>query len=152
MILFAVSCASPQSTTESNESSSQPATETEQADEDRSRLNILFLGDSGHHRPDERVNDIIPYLSERGIHLHYTEQQEDLNLKNLNKYDALMIYGNRTGLPKQQETDLLEYVNSGGGIVAIHSASATFNDSDAFVNLIGGAFKAHGAGTFRLIT
>jgi len=119
-------------------------------DEPKSQLDILFLGDSGHHRPDLRVDDITPYLAERGIYLHYTDQQSDLNLENLNNYDALMIYGNRTGLPMQQETDLLSYVNNGGGIVAIHSASATFNDSDAFVSLIGGAFKAHGTGTFSV--
>ncbi|WP_340102543.1 PVC-type heme-binding CxxCH protein [Rhodohalobacter sp. 8-1] len=152
MLLFVVSCATQQSTSEPQQApqSTDASSQMESATDDRSQLDILFLGDTGHHRPDIRVNDLTPYLAERGIYLHHTEHQSDLNLENLNKYDALMIYGNRTGLPKQQETDLLTYVNNGGGIIAIHSASASFNDSDAFVNLIGGAFKAHGSGTFSV--
>jgi len=61
LLLFAVSCATQQSTsepqqaTQSSESSSQM-----EMDEPKSQLDILFLGDSGHHRPDLRVDDITP--------------------------------------------------------------------------------------------
>lgn len=152
LLLFAVSCATQQPTSESQENSesSEQAPQSDQVSEERNNLNILFLGDTGHHRPNERVEDLTPYLAERGIYVHYTEHQEDLNLNNLKKYDSLILFGNRSGLTKQQETDLLSYINDGGGFVAIHSASASFNDSDAFVNLVGGAFKAHGAGTFSV--
>lgn len=119
-------------------------------DSGRDKLHVLYLGDDGHHRPLERLRNIIHVFTEKGIQIHYTELQEEINYENLKKYDVLMLYGNRTGLPKEQETDLLRYVNEGGGFVAVHSASASFNDSDAFVNLVGGAFKAHGVGTFRV--
>ena len=117
---------------------------------DPNRLNILFLGDDGHHQPAERLLQIIPWFAEQGIYFHYTDRQEDLNLKTLRKFDAFMFYGNRNGLTQEQESALLTYVHEGGAFVAIHTASASFNDSDAFVNLLGGAFKAHGDGTFSV--
>jgi uncharacterized protein len=114
------------------------------------RLHILFLGDDGHHQPSERLQQIVPQFAEMGIYFHYTDRQEDLNLKNLQKYDALMLFGNRSEISKRQESDLLTYVHEGGALVAVHSASSMFNNSDAFINLVGGAFKAHGAGTFQV--
>lgn len=113
------------------------------------RLQVLFLGDNGHHRPADRIQQLIPVLASQGIYIHYTDRQDEIRPENLNNYDVFMMYGNRTGLPQDQETAILNFVNEGGGFVAIHSASATFNDSDAFVNLVGGAFKSHGVGTFR---
>ena len=114
------------------------------------RLHVLFLGDDGHHQPRERLRVIVSNFADQGIFFHYTDRQDHLNLENLKRYDVLMIYGNRSGLTSQQESDLLNYVQSGGGLVAVHSASSSFNDSDAFVNLVGGAFKAHGDATFSV--
>jgi uncharacterized protein len=123
---------------------------TESEGERPDRLHILFLGDDGHHQPSERLQQIVPQFAETGIYFHYTERQEDLNLNNLRKYDALMLFGNRSNLSKRQESDLLAYVHEGGALVAVHSASSMFNNSDAFIHLVGGAFKAHGAGTFQV--
>jgi putative membrane-bound dehydrogenase-like protein len=114
------------------------------------QLQILFLGDDGHHQPMERSQQIIPYLASRGIYVHYTEQMQDLNTENLNQFDGLIFYGNQTKLNGKQESALLNYVNAGGALVAIHSASAMFPESDAYINLIGGAFKAHGTATFSV--
>lgn len=116
--------------------------------EAKNQLHILFLGDEGHHQPMERAQQIIPYLASRGIKVHYTEQQEKLNTESLNQFDSVIFYGNRSGLTNAQESALYHYVNEGGGVVAIHSASAMFPESDAFISLVGGAFKAHGTGTF----
>ncbi|MDZ7719198.1 MAG: PVC-type heme-binding CxxCH protein [Balneolaceae bacterium] len=112
------------------------------------QLHILFLGDDGHHQPMARAQQIIPYFASRGIYIHYTERTKDLNLKNLSQFDGLIFYGNQTVLSGKQESALFNYVNDGGSLVAIHSASAMFPKSDAYINLVGGAFKAHGSGTF----
>ncbi|MEX0769229.1 MAG: ThuA domain-containing protein, partial [Balneolaceae bacterium] len=145
LLLFS-SCASTetQSMQRNMEGSMQPSMTDES-----SHLNILFLGDDGHHQPEQRIHSVMPYFAEHGMHIHYTDRQTDLTLQNLKKYDVFMMYGNRTGLSQEQETALLTYIHEGGGFVAVHSASASFNDSDAFVNLVGGAFKSHGTGTFR---
>jgi putative membrane-bound dehydrogenase-like protein len=119
------------------------------AQKGQSGLRILFLGDNGHHRPEERLQQVLPFFAERGIHFHYTDRQDDLNLKKLRRYDALMIYGNRSNLTQNQETALLTYINEGGGLVTVHSGSGNFKNSDAYVSLVGGSFKSHGTGTFR---
>src|SRR5690625_3648194 len=109
------------------------------ADENRTNVHVLFLGGDSEDRPRERLRDGIHVYAEKGIQIHYTENQEDINLENLNKYDVFMQYGNRSGLTRQQEQDLLNYVHNGGGFVSVHASSASFNDSDAFVKLVGGA-------------
>jgi uncharacterized protein len=122
------------------------------ANENRTRLRVLFLGNDGEnqsHDPVARINEVIPYLSRRGILITYTDDQSDLNLARLQQFDVLMQYGNRNDLPEDQQWALLTYVANGGGFVAIHSASASFLNSDAFINLVGGAFISHGEGVFR---
>ena len=56
------------------------------------RLEILFLGDDGHHVPIERVPTLMAALGPKGINITYTNKLEDLNAKTLGKYDALMIF------------------------------------------------------------
>ena len=36
------------------------------------RLEVLFLGDGGHHQPAERLRDIATPMLNRGIALYYT--------------------------------------------------------------------------------
>ena len=51
------------------------------------RLEILFLGDNGHHKPMERLPSIMAALGDKGVNFTYTDQLEDLTLK---KFDILM--------------------------------------------------------------
>lgn len=45
----------------------------------------------------------------------------------------------------EADLDSLErFVFNGGGLLALHSASASFKQSDRYFNLIGGRFKHHG--------
>jgi putative membrane-bound dehydrogenase-like protein len=140
--------------TGSQSSYAQPAAaarDSASRDADRSRLHVLFLGNDGanqSHDPVARINELIPYLSRQGILVTYTDDQNELNLERLEHFDVLMQYGNRNVLEKDQELALLAFVQGGGGFVAVHSASASFLNSDAFVNLIGGTFISHGVGTF----
>jgi putative membrane-bound dehydrogenase-like protein len=43
-------------------------------------------------------------------------------------------------------------VKNGGGLVALHCASASFQNSEEFIRLVGAAFKSHGTGTFSPTT
>lgn len=113
------------------------------------RLEVLFLGGQGHHEPAARARQVLPYLASRGINLFYTERLDVLDAERLRRYDAVVLYGNSPALTREQETALLNYVAEGGGLVPVHSASAMFGNSDAYVNLVGGAFKSHGVDSFR---
>ena len=107
------------------------------------RLEILFLGDNGHHRPIERVPTLMAALGSKGINITYTDKLEDLNLKNLNKFDALMIYANWDNITPEAEKDLLAYVASGKGIIPVHCASYCFRNSAEYVKMVGGQFWKH---------
>jgi putative membrane-bound dehydrogenase-like protein len=107
------------------------------------RLEILFLGDHGHHKPMERLPTIMAALGTKGVNFTYTDQLEDLQKENLEKYDALLIYANWDSLPPHLEKDLLAYVSSGKGILPIHCASYCFRNSAEYVKMVGGQFWRH---------
>ena len=129
--------------------SSLAQTGSEAGPDDDQRVEVLFLGDDGHHEPAERLQQILPVMHDRGIDLFYTDELEDLNLENLRHYDAVMAYGNYMELPKEQEQALLSYVAEGGGFVPVHSASGMFRNSEPYIGLVGAAFESHGVGVVR---
>src|SRR5260370_19672399 len=112
-------------------------------------IKILFLGDNGHHRPADRFKQLQQVLEKRGIELTYTDKVEDLSAKNLTDYDGLLIYANTTKISPEQEQALLDFVEGGKGLIALHCASYCFLNSDKYVSLVGAQFKSHETGTFR---
>lgn len=107
------------------------------------RLEILFLGDNKHHKPIERVPQLMTALGPKGINFTYTDKLEDLNPATLAKYDALMIYANWDVLSPDAEKALLDFVASGKGFLPIHCASYCFSNSPAYTKLVGGRFWRH---------
>ena len=116
------------------------------------RLEILFLGDNGHHKPIERVPTIMAALGNRGINFTYTDKLEDINAQNLSKYDALMIFANWDEITPAAEKSLLDYVASGKGILPIHCASYCFRNSPEYVKMVGGQFWRHRMDTIQVNT
>ncbi|HJT36387.1 MAG TPA: PVC-type heme-binding CxxCH protein [Pirellulales bacterium] len=113
------------------------------------RINVLFLGDQGHHRPADRFRQIVPVLARRGIDVVYTENLHDLNAQNLASYDALLLYANIDRIEPTEEKALLDYVAAGHGFVPLHCASYCFRNSKPIVELMGAQFLRHGTGVFR---
>ena len=107
------------------------------------RIEILFLGDKGHHRPIERVPAIMSALGSKGINFTYTDRLEDLNPETLAKYDALMLYANWDSIAPAQANALLDYVASGKGFLPIHCATYCFRNNAEVVKLMGGQFWRH---------
>ncbi|MBP3957998.1 ThuA domain-containing protein [Gemmata sp. G18] len=128
------------------------ATAFAQPDKAPPKLKVLFLGDAAGHRPADRFKQLQPVLAKRGIDLTYTDKLDDLNAKTLAGYDALMIYANHTKISADQETALLEFVESGKGFVPVHCASYCFLNSPKYIDLVGAQFRSHGTGTFRTET
>jgi putative membrane-bound dehydrogenase-like protein len=107
------------------------------------RLEVLFLGDNGHHKPIERVPSLMAALGSKGFNFTYTDDLQDINAANLNLYDALLIYANWDSLPPAQEKALLDYVKSGKALIAVHCASYCFRNSAEYVKMVGGQFWRH---------
>jgi putative membrane-bound dehydrogenase-like protein len=114
--------------------------------EDSRPLQILFLGDEGHHRPADRFRDLQPVLARRGIQLTYSDDAGDLNPRALTGYDGLMIYANTTRISPEQEKALLDYVEQGHGFLPMHCASYCFLNSPKYTALVGAQFLKHGTG------
>jgi putative membrane-bound dehydrogenase-like protein len=114
-----------------------------------SPIKILFLGDIGHHKPNDRFRQLQPVLEMRGIELTYTDTADALNAKTLARYDGLLIYANLTKITADQEAALLDFVASGKGFIPLHCASYCFLNSPKYIELVGAQFKSHGTGTVR---
>jgi uncharacterized protein len=113
------------------------------------RAEILFLGHASEHHDSGRF---APWLATAiftsGINLTYTETTQDLNRENLAKFDGLVIYANHEHLSTDQEAAMKEFVESGKGLIPLHSATGCFKNSDWYINTIGGQFASHGEAEF----
>jgi type 1 glutamine amidotransferase len=65
-------------------------------------------------------------------------------------YDVLVFYTSKHKLDEAQERALEKFVEDGGGIVGIHGASFSFDNSRVWDRLIGGRFTGHIPGTHKL--
>lgn len=126
-----------------------PQSADQPAKADTKRLAILFLGDKGHHEPAKRAASITPVLELRSIDVTYTDDVAQLTTENLAKYDGLFIYRDSGELPAANEAALIEYLESGKGVIPVHCASHTFRNSRKFTELVGGRFWKHETGVFR---
>ena len=112
-------------------------------------LNVLFLGDNGHHQPRLRYQMLKPAMQAAGIQLTYTDDLNDLAAENLANYDSVLLYANIDKISAAHEKSLLEFVAQGGGFVPVHCATFCFRNSPELIALMGAQFQKHGTGTFR---
>ena len=101
------------------------------------KLKLLFLGDDGHHRPAERFRQLQPALADKNIDLVYTDKLASLDPKILAGYDGLVIYANQEKIGPAEEKALLDFVEDGKGLIALHCASFCFLNSPKYIDLVG---------------
>ncbi len=113
------------------------------------RAEVLFLGHTSSHHDSQKY---APWLSiklfKSGINLTYTNELSDLSTDNLAKYDGIIIYANHETISSEQEAALRGFVEEGKGLIALHSAAGCFQNSEWYINTVGGAFESHGEGDF----
>ena len=111
-------------------------------------LEVLFLG---HEQPTHGAAGIYQAigapLARKGIQLTPVLSPAALTAERLANYDALLIYGNHPSLTPDQEKALVDFVESGKGIVALHSASEMFAGSERYTTLIGARSERQGSGS-----
>jgi len=66
-------------------------------------------------------------------------------------YDVLVFYTVFPKLDPAAEKAIQTFVEEGGGLVALHGATASFGNSKAWLNLTGGRFAGHASGTYDLL-
>lgn len=110
------------------------------------RLEVLFLGDNGHHDPLERYRVLKQALGPQGFNLSYIEDLDKITRAKLDLYDALIVYANHENAEAPEA--ILPWVKDGGGLVALHCACGNFHPSKQWFDLVGGRFKSHEGGEF----
>ena len=105
------------------------------------RIEVLFLGDDGHHKPLERYRVLKQALAPRGYNISWVEDLREVTRERLDRYDALIVYANHE--KDIVPADLLGWVRDGGGLVALHSACGCFHPSVEWFDLVGGRFQSH---------
>ncbi len=118
-------------------------------DDSPRQIEMLFLGHASEHHNSSAYEPILASaLAKDGINLTYTENVNDLNAKNLERYDGVMMYANYEDRHPAQEKALEDYVRDGHAFIPIHCASFCFKDSESYIEMVGGRFSSHGTGTF----
>jgi len=116
------------------------------------RINVLFLGDDRLHNPFLRAKEILPVLANNGIDMVYSADPAVLSTESLNRFHTLIFFNNQPTISPSQLSALLRFIENGGGLVAVHSASAAFQNSEEFIRLVGASFRNHGGEIFSPVT
>ncbi len=67
-------------------------------------------------------------------------------------FNALVLYFHSEHISDSALNYFEQYISTGGGVLAIHSATASFMGSSCYMDIIGGRFKDHGPiSTFEVI-
>jgi type 1 glutamine amidotransferase len=62
----------------------------------------------------------------------------------LGPYSAFVLYYHHKRISKQALEKLRDYVLNGGGILALHAATASFRETHPYFEILGGRFTGHG--------
>jgi type 1 glutamine amidotransferase len=113
-------------------------------------LRLLFLGQDREHHPSGKLLPLIAApLARRGIQMTHVSTPEDaLVASTLKHYDGLVIYANHETITPEQEQALVDFVEGGKAIIALHCASFMFTKAPRYIPIIGGQFLRHGTGEF----
>ena len=113
-------------------------------------LNVLFLGDRGHHQPRARFDQLEPVFAARNITLTYADGPEVLTTEGLKPFDAVLAFANIDRGTPDAGQGAVDFVRGGKGFVPVHCASFCFTDNADYIKLVGAQFRAHTAGVFRV--
>lgn len=116
------------------------------------RIQVLFLGDDRLHNPFLRAKEILPVLANNGIDMVYSADPSVLSTESLNRFHTLIFFNNQPMITPDQLSALLGFIENGGGLVALHSASAAFQNSEEYIRLVGASFRNHGMEVFSPVT
>ena len=113
-------------------------------------IRVLELGHSSDHHNAIQFYPLMaePMARQNILVSLVLTPEEALRPEVLQNYDALIFYANHTTITPSQEKALLDFVEGGKGLVAVHCASAMFGNSEKYIAMVGGAFQRHGTGDF----
>lgn len=106
--------------------------------------NVLLITDGIFHPPLLGRITVRKALSQMdGFELTHIRSMENLP-RNLEDFSALVIYVHHKKISKSSLAALDAFVSNGGGLLGIHSATASFRKQSHYFEILGGRFAGHG--------
>ena len=97
----------------------------------------LLVVTGGHDYP----TSFYTVFEQDGLAWGHATSNEDAFKKDLRgRYDALVLYDGSSTISSEAQTHFREFVESGGGLVVVHHAIISYQDSDWFRDLVGGRY------------
>jgi len=105
---------------------------------------VLLVSDGFFHPPFLARKVLHKTLAELdGFEFQHVSSMENLP-GNFNEFSALVIYVHHKQISVRVLALLDEFVSSGGGILGVHSATASFQEQLHYFEILGGRFIGHG--------
>jgi type 1 glutamine amidotransferase len=99
-------------------------------------LRVLVVT-GGHDYP----TSFYTVFEQDGLAWDHATSNEDAFKKDLRgRYDALVLYDASSTISPDAQTHFREFVESGGGLLVLHHAIISYQDSDWFRDLVGGRY------------
>lgn len=105
---------------------------------------LIFVGTEGKYHDHEGNGKYITELLNETENIK-ADFSRDYNVlaDGLDKYHTVLFYTDVGELTPKQETGLLNYIRSGGGFFGLHTAAASFRDSEGYHKMLNGFFNGH---------
>lgn len=78
------------------------------------------------------------------LRIHVIHNIDGILKLRLERYSAILLYFHASHISDEALAALDTYVAEGGGLIALHSAAASFEDSPSYSAILGGRFLDHG--------
>jgi type 1 glutamine amidotransferase len=107
--------------------------------------NILMISDGRIHPPlMGRFWLRYALAGMRGFKFARVSSMEEALKTDLSGFHGMVLYFHHDEISAAALDAFDSFVSAGGGVLAIHSATASFKDADRFTNILGGKFRGHG--------
>lgn len=106
---------------------------------------ILLVSDGFFHPPfaaRRRVKDVLTAVPD--CHITHIRHLNQLVGRETVSYRAMVLYFHHKKIAPEALAVLEQFVQNSGGLLAIHSATASFKDQPRYFELLGGRFTIHG--------
>ena len=107
--------------------------------------NILMISDGRVHPPlMGRFWLRYALAGMQGFNFARVNSMEDLLNTDLKGFHGLVLYFHHKEISEAALDVFNAFISGGGGVLAIHSATASFQNAERFTDILGGKFSRHG--------
>lgn len=108
-------------------------------------IEILYVSDGFFHPPfkaRQTVRDVVETVP--GCQVTQVKHLRALRKLDMTRFQAIVLYVHHKHIEPDTVTALEQFVHGGGGLLAIHSATASFKEEPRYFDMVGGRFIGHG--------